>query len=345
MAEAYIHLGGGGVDSSDVTAAKAHVLSGYTTITSDSGDEVVQGTMPRIAGNDAAKSAAMTGDVLRVGISKGAHIDVPSGHVNPVVDVPLATVRQAVGYTDPYKVLSDTWIAGMQGAATVRGNSEVARNQYIYDQYLVSWIPGGYYPGWQRAANGELCGEAWTPMQNVRAVLGIDPNKIKKGEWIGGVQGVFEGYVPGVNDFYNNGNNVMEFRGNALSDSGESLSFEAGMMRYNSQSGGYIETAVMSPRAFNFSGKTRINMEIQASNFGSMEFYITDVPFDRGYTVRKNYHNARININGGQREIISTTFNGIAANAYFAFDGGGHLDYTGSGISRNIIYIYRIWVE
>ena len=37
--------GGGGVHSDDVTAAKAQVLSGYNTVTSDSNDEVVSGTM------------------------------------------------------------------------------------------------------------------------------------------------------------------------------------------------------------------------------------------------------------------------------------------------------------
>lgn len=37
--------GGGGVLSSDVTASKANVLAGTRTVTSDSGDEVVEGTM------------------------------------------------------------------------------------------------------------------------------------------------------------------------------------------------------------------------------------------------------------------------------------------------------------
>ena len=36
---------GGGITSSDVTAAKAQVLKGYTTITNDSNDEVVEGAM------------------------------------------------------------------------------------------------------------------------------------------------------------------------------------------------------------------------------------------------------------------------------------------------------------
>ena len=42
--------GGGGVGSADVTASRAQVLSGYRTVTTDSGDEVVEGTMPTHGG-------------------------------------------------------------------------------------------------------------------------------------------------------------------------------------------------------------------------------------------------------------------------------------------------------
>ena len=45
MGYAILHQSGGGVSSEDVTAAKAQVLSGYSTVTSDSDDEVVEGTM------------------------------------------------------------------------------------------------------------------------------------------------------------------------------------------------------------------------------------------------------------------------------------------------------------
>ena len=40
--------GGGGFGSDDVTATKNHVLSPYTAITSDSGDEPVAGTIPSV---------------------------------------------------------------------------------------------------------------------------------------------------------------------------------------------------------------------------------------------------------------------------------------------------------
>lgn len=47
MATIPLHFGGGGgASSSDVTASKAQVLSGYTAITSDSNDEPIEGTIP-----------------------------------------------------------------------------------------------------------------------------------------------------------------------------------------------------------------------------------------------------------------------------------------------------------
>lgn len=46
MGEVLMQPMGGGIGSDDVTAAKAHVLAGHSTVTTDSDDEVVEGTMP-----------------------------------------------------------------------------------------------------------------------------------------------------------------------------------------------------------------------------------------------------------------------------------------------------------
>lgn len=46
MSQAIILKGGtGGVTSEDVTASKAQVLQGYKTVTTDSDDEIIEGTM------------------------------------------------------------------------------------------------------------------------------------------------------------------------------------------------------------------------------------------------------------------------------------------------------------
>ena len=44
--------GGGGYFSDDMTATKANVVTGHRTITKDSNDEIVEGTMSEIGAND-----------------------------------------------------------------------------------------------------------------------------------------------------------------------------------------------------------------------------------------------------------------------------------------------------
>ena len=55
MSEVMIPVRGGGTSSDDVTALRSNVLRGKTTVTSDSDDEIVEGTMP----NCGAKTAEL----------------------------------------------------------------------------------------------------------------------------------------------------------------------------------------------------------------------------------------------------------------------------------------------
>lgn len=71
MGEVLMQPMGGGIGSDDVTAAKAHVLAGHNTVTTDSDDEVVEGTMP----NNAAWSASTSGSgsvTIPVGYHNGS---------------------------------------------------------------------------------------------------------------------------------------------------------------------------------------------------------------------------------------------------------------------------------
>lgn len=61
--------GSGGPSSDDCTATKAQVLSGYTAVTKDSGDDVAEGTMA----NQGAKTAAL---------NCGASYTIPAGYHN-----------------------------------------------------------------------------------------------------------------------------------------------------------------------------------------------------------------------------------------------------------------------
>ena len=52
MAQGIWLKAGGGVGSDDVTALKSHVLRGFTTITSDSNDEITEGTIKTVNTKD-----------------------------------------------------------------------------------------------------------------------------------------------------------------------------------------------------------------------------------------------------------------------------------------------------
>lgn len=66
------------------------------------------------------------------------------------------------------------------------------------------WIrlPGGYYN-----ENAEV----YLSWEDIRNMAGITPEKVKKNEWILGIQGSFEGWVPEAQDLYYNGVNTAGF--------------------------------------------------------------------------------------------------------------------------------------
>lgn len=132
---------GGGITSDDVTATKADVLSTVATITSESADELVNGTLANIAATENHKSIRIDQTNLYLGVTSGAHItNASSGY--PEVYVPLSTLRSKIGYTDASKVLSGTTIAGLAGTIPNRG--AVSATLAINGTYV---IPAGYHNG------------------------------------------------------------------------------------------------------------------------------------------------------------------------------------------------------
>lgn len=133
--------GGGGITSDDVTASRADVLSTVATITTDSGDDVVNGTLANVGATEAHKSVRKDSSNLYLGVTVGAHVtNASSGY--PEVYIPLSTLRSQIGYTDAAKVLAGTTIAGLAGTIPNRGavNATLAINgTYV--------IPAGYHNG------------------------------------------------------------------------------------------------------------------------------------------------------------------------------------------------------
>jgi len=105
---------GGGVTSGDVTASKAQVLQGYRTITSDSDDEVVEGTIPnRGTWSIASEVVNATGEgTVHVRFEEGYYIR--DGQYKPTAKIPYAVLSNVIG-VDTTKMLQSLTLAGKQG--------------------------------------------------------------------------------------------------------------------------------------------------------------------------------------------------------------------------------------
>lgn len=148
MSQAIILKGGaGGVGSDDVTAGKAQVLRGYKTITSDSDDEVVEGTIPN------------RGNIVDTIEFVNAHWDSKflarmeegfysqNGQYKPCVAIPYAVLANGIGI-DANKMLSNATVAGVRGTIPIRGyRGEDCTEMWLYPAeggYVVR-LKEGYY--------------------------------------------------------------------------------------------------------------------------------------------------------------------------------------------------------
>lgn len=96
-----------------------------------------------------------------------------------------------------------------------------------------SWANNGYeYMSYDQVANA----------------IGLTPAKLKKGEWVCGRTGTFEGYVPGAQDLYYRGNNVIGWTNEA------GWSFQAGQISVSGASNKGSGT-------FSTVGKSYLNIE------------------------------------------------------------------------------------
>lgn len=154
MAQAILLRGGvEGVSSNDVTAGKAQVLQGYKTVTTDSGDEPIEGTIP-----NRGHRGANTNNFSEVSSFGGYVVGFAEGYYKnedgrqPYVVVPTATVKNAVGYKSD-KTLNDTVTCGERGTISVRGyHGPDSTEMWYYPQeggYVVRIEEGYYHKGGQ----------------------------------------------------------------------------------------------------------------------------------------------------------------------------------------------------
>ena len=206
MGEIIVNIGGGGgVSSDDVTASKWDVVQGKKTVTTDSGDEVVEGTLPEIfADTRAVRSFQYGQDLYCMDFPVGAYRRGDLQGAGGRVDIPLERLRQDIGYTDTSKVLTGTTIAGKAGtmpivAPNVDGNKIWSTTTVCYEGLVDSGIHNSHY---------------YNGVNYVRSGLpNLSAANIKKGVNIGGLVGTFEGFATTDIDLYLKGNNVAGWKG------------------------------------------------------------------------------------------------------------------------------------
>ena len=131
MADAILMAGGtGGVTSDDVTASKAQVLQGYKTVTTDSNDEVVEGTIPdKGVGNINARPDVMDWGNSRMSIvmQEGYYHE---NNGNPWVWATFSDLQKLVKIA-PNQVLETATYLGVTGGIKVVNTQD---NNYTVNQ-------------------------------------------------------------------------------------------------------------------------------------------------------------------------------------------------------------------
>lgn len=186
MGEAVVlHGGAGGLDSSDVTAKREHVLQGYTALTADSNDDPAEGTMQRQGAYTTPASMVTDSNQMYIRIPMGAYL-VPTTAGLPEVNIPLATLANLLG-VDPAKMLKTLTVAGKQGQIEDRGSYIDGDGVWYYGDggFMVSQIPPGYYGG----GNGSGKTNVNTKRESIVAALGLNPDFWLDNSSIMGIQG------------------------------------------------------------------------------------------------------------------------------------------------------------
>ena len=186
MAQAILLRGGaGGVSSDDVTASKAQVLQGYKTVTTDSDDEIVEGTIPN------------RGNVVDTVSFENAHWESKfvarmeegyysqAGQWKPYVTIPYAVMASVAG-VDANKMLSSLTIAGVRGTVHTYGAWNTASEvvNATWENKVHVRFEEGFYP-----KDGNYKPAAIVPYDVLANAIGIDASKMLSALNVLGKQG------------------------------------------------------------------------------------------------------------------------------------------------------------
>lgn len=186
MADAILMAGGtGGVGSDDVTASKAQVLQGYKTVTTDSDDEIVEGTIPN------------RGNVVDTVSFENAHWESKfvarmeegyysqAGQWKPCVAIPYEVLASVAGI-DAGKMLDTLTVAGVRGTVHTYGawnNASEVVNATWENKVHVRFEEGCY------SKDGNYKPAAIVPYDVLANAIGIDASKMLSALNVLGKQG------------------------------------------------------------------------------------------------------------------------------------------------------------
>lgn len=194
MADAILMAGGtGGVSSDDVTASKAQVLQGYRTITSDSDDEVVEGTIKSINTADDNYNINKSNAFGLDGFGR-MWIDMPhgNGYYYRYDNKPHTCIDSVkLGDATADKVLAGSTFTSkngvsVQGTMANRGNGMKAVDFYNahWESNFVARMEPGYY-----SMAGEWKPYVAIPYAVLANIAGVDQAKMLQTLTIAGKQG------------------------------------------------------------------------------------------------------------------------------------------------------------
>ena len=206
MSQAIILKGGaGGVGSDDVTAGKAQVLQGYKTVTTDSDDEIAEGTIPN------------RGNVVDTVSFENAHWESKfvarmeegyysqAGQWKPCVAIPYAVMASVAG-VDANKMLDSLTIAGVRGTVHTYGAWNAASEvvNATWENKVHVRFEEGFYP-----KDGNYKPAAIVPYDVLANAIGIDASKMLSALNVLGKQGQIKSINTQDNNYRVNKSNAF----------------------------------------------------------------------------------------------------------------------------------------
>lgn len=206
MSQAIILKGGaGGIGSDDVTAGKDQVLQGYKTVTTDSDDEIAEGTIPN------------RGNVVDTVSFENAHWESKfvarmeegyysqAGQWKPCVAIPYAVMASVAG-VDANKMLDSLTIAGVRGTVHTYGAWNAASEvvNATWENKVHVRFEEGFYP-----KDGNYKPAAIVPYDVLANAIGIDASKMLSALNVLGKQGQIKSINTQDNNYRVNKSNAF----------------------------------------------------------------------------------------------------------------------------------------